>query len=98
MLKFTAQERAIKQSWSEIDNQLQRRHDLIPNLVESTKGFATEEALGLRQHRPGARQNVGATTPAQKIRAGNGKSSRSPAFSWSRTPVEVGPDVHTIDG
>ena len=42
--KFTAQEQSIKSSWSEVENQLQRRHDLIPNLVETVKGYAKQEA------------------------------------------------------
>ena len=41
--KFTQQEEAIKGAWGEVNNQLQRRNDLIPNLVESVKGFATQE-------------------------------------------------------
>ena len=38
----TAEEQA-KASWSEVLNQYQRRADLIPNLVETVKGFATQE-------------------------------------------------------
>jgi LemA protein len=41
--KFTSQEEAVKQSWSEVQNQLQRRNDLIPNLVETVKGYAKQE-------------------------------------------------------
>ena len=41
--KFTTQEEAIKGSWGEVQNQIQRRSDLIPNLVETAKGFAAHE-------------------------------------------------------
>ena len=41
--KFTSQEEAVKASWSEVQNQLQRRNDLIPNLVETVKGYAKQE-------------------------------------------------------
>jgi LemA protein len=36
-------EEAAKARWSEVQNQYQRRSDLIPNLVETVKGFATQE-------------------------------------------------------
>ena len=42
--KFTTQEEAIKAQWAEVQNQLQRRNDLIPNLVETVKGYAAHEA------------------------------------------------------
>ena len=37
---FVGQEEAIKAQWAQVENQLQRRNDLIPNLVESVKGYA----------------------------------------------------------
>ena len=40
---FVSQEQAIKAQWAQVENQLQRRNDLIPNLVETTKGFAQHE-------------------------------------------------------
>ena len=33
----------IRESWSDVDTELQRRHDLIPNLVEVVKGYAAHE-------------------------------------------------------
>jgi len=37
------QEEAVKAKWADVENQYQRRADLIPNLVETVKGFAQQE-------------------------------------------------------
>ena len=41
--KLVGQRLAVDNSWSQIEVQLKRRHDLIPNLVETVKGYATHE-------------------------------------------------------
>jgi hypothetical protein len=43
--KFVTQEEALKAQWGQVENQLQRRNDLIPNLVETTKGFAQQRKM-----------------------------------------------------
>lgn len=73
--KFTAAEQSIKSSWSEVENQLQRRHDLIPNLVETTKGFAAQESSVFSNIADARAKMAGAATPADKIAAGNAESS-----------------------
>jgi LemA protein len=40
---FVSQEESIKAQWGQVENQLQRRNDLIPNLVETVKGVAQQE-------------------------------------------------------
>ena len=41
--RFVSQKNLIKDSWANIDTELRRRYDLIPNLVETVKGYATHE-------------------------------------------------------
>jgi LemA protein len=41
--RFVNQRQLIDNSWSNVDSELQRRHDLIPNLVETVKGYAAHE-------------------------------------------------------
>ena len=38
-----AKDEQVKSSWAQVENQLQRRNDLIPNLVNTVKGFANQE-------------------------------------------------------
>ena len=73
--RFTTQEEAIKGQWAQVENQLQRRSDLIPNLVETTKGFAQQEKDIFTAVADARAKMAGATTPAQKIDAANQESS-----------------------
>src|SRR4026207_79865 len=69
--KFVRQEEAIKSQWAQVENQLQRRNDLIPNLVETVKGYAQHEE-GVFKEIADARSRLhGAQPPGQKIQAAN---------------------------
>jgi LemA protein len=73
--RFVANEEAIKAQWAQVENQLQRRNDLIPNLVETVKGYATHEQQVFQSIAESRARLAGATTPEQKIAAANEQSS-----------------------
>ncbi|MFA6416393.1 MAG: LemA family protein [Candidatus Paceibacterota bacterium] len=61
----------VKEAWADIDVQLKRRYDLIPNLVETVKGYATHES-GVFEKVTEARANaLSAQGPAEKGKAEN---------------------------
>ncbi|WP_100486223.1 LemA family protein [Sporolactobacillus pectinivorans] len=60
----------VQESFSQIDVQLKRRHDLIPNLVETVKGYARHEKETLSQVVE-ARNGLISGTPQQRIEADN---------------------------
>ena len=73
--RFTTQEEAIKGAWGEVNNQLQRRNDLIPNLVETVKGYAAQEKEIFTRIADSRSKLAGAKTPAETIEAANAQSS-----------------------
>ena len=73
--RFTASEEAIKAQWGQVENQLQRRNDLIPNLVETVKGVAQQEKDVFGAIAEARTKMAGATTPAERIAAANAESS-----------------------
>ena len=61
----------VDNAWSQIDVQLKRRHDLIPNLVETVKGYAAHES-GTLEAVTNARANaINAQGPEQQAQAEN---------------------------
>ena len=73
--RFVSQEEAIKAQWAQVENQLQRRNDLIPNLVEATKGFAQQERDVFQAIADSRAKLAGASTPDAKMAAANEQSS-----------------------
>jgi LemA protein len=63
---------AVNSAWSQVDVVLQRRADLIPNLVETVKGFATHEEKVFGDIAAARAAMIGAKTPSDKI-AANGQ-------------------------
>ena len=61
----------IENAWSQIDVQLKRRNDLIPNLVETVKGYAAHEQETLDAVIRARNASVEASTPAEQAEAEN---------------------------
>ncbi len=60
-----------KEAWADIEVQLKRRYDLIPNLVNTVKGYATHESTAFEKISQARSQAMQASTPAQKGEAEN---------------------------
>jgi len=68
--ELVTEREAYKAQWQQVDVALQRRLDLIPNLVETVKGFAKQELSVFTEVAEARKAMMGAQTPAQRI-AGN---------------------------
>ena len=69
--KLAVEKEAIGAEWSQVDADLQRRADLIPNLVETVKGYAKEETTVVQSVADARAALVGAKSPQDKIDANN---------------------------
>jgi LemA protein len=67
--ELVTEREAIKGAWSQVDVVLQRRADLIPNLVETVKGFAKHEETAIDSVTSARAALGGAQTPKEKIDA-----------------------------
>jgi len=87
---LVAMDEGVKGAWAQVENQLQRRYDLIPNYVETVKGYAAHEKdvfLKVTE----ARSKVGRAGPiSEKIAANNELSS---ALARLLVVVERYPDL-----
>jgi LemA protein len=73
--RFVTQEEALKAQWAQVQNQLQRRNDLIPNLVETVKGYAQHEEGVFKEIADARSRLLAAQTPEQTIQAANQQTS-----------------------
>src|SRR5207249_9583152 len=73
--KFVGQEEAVKAQWAQVQNQLQRRNDLIPNLVETVKGYAQHEEGVFKEVADARSQLLSAKSPEETIAAANRQTS-----------------------
>jgi LemA protein len=88
--KFVGLDTTVKSSWAQVENQLQRRFDLIPNLVETVKGYAKQEKDVMVQVTEARSKVGGAGNVPDKIAANNQLSG---ALSRLMVVVEKYPDL-----
>jgi LemA protein len=72
---FTGQEEQLKTALAEVQNQLQRRNDLIPNLVETVKGYAAQERDIFTAIAESRSRMMNAKTPDDQVEAANAQTS-----------------------
>jgi LemA protein len=69
--RFVRQRQLIDNSWSNVDTELKRRHDLIPNLVTTVQGYAAHERGTLQAVIEARTSAVAATGPTEQARTEN---------------------------
>jgi LemA protein len=84
----------VDEAWSGIDVQLKRRHDLVPNLVESVKGYATHEQKTFENVTRARSQAMGATGVQDTAQA---ESALSAALGNLRVVAEQYPDLRATE-
>ena len=80
----------VDNAWSQIDVQLKRRHDLIPNLVETAKGYMEHERGTFEAITEARSRAMGAKSPAE---AGQAEGALTEALSKFMLVVENYPDL-----
>jgi LemA protein len=88
--KLVALDEGVKESWAQIETQLQRRMDLIPNYVETVKGYAAQEKDVLVKVTEARSKVAGAGTIPEKMEANNQLTS---ALARLMVVVEKYPDL-----
>src|SRR5262245_18288245 len=73
--QFVSQDEGIKAQFAQVQNQLQRRSDLIPNLVETVKGYAMHEEGVITEIANARARLLAARSPEETIQAANQQTS-----------------------
>lgn len=77
---FVQLKNKVEEAWATIDVYLKKRYDLIPNLVETVKGFAKHENETLKEVISARNIALGASSPAEKMQAEKGLASSLKTF------------------
>lgn len=80
----------VKNAWAQIDVQLKRRHDLIPNLIETVKGYMTHERQTLENITLARSTAMNATSIADKVKA---EGALTDLMGKLQIAVEAYPDL-----
>ena len=90
--KLATEKEAIKGDWSQVDADLQRRADLIPNLVETVKGYAKEETGVMTALANARAAMIGAQNPRREDRRQQSghKRARPPHGGGGKLPQPQG--------
>ena len=87
-----------KEAWADIEVQLKRRYDLIPNLVNTVKGYATHESQAFEKVSQARSMAMQAGTPAQKGEAENALSGTLKSlFAISEAYPELKANTNFLD-
>src|SRR2546428_5217446 len=73
--RLVTQDQQVQSAWAQVQNVLQRRADLIPNLVETVKGYATHEKEVFEAVAEARGRLAGATSPGEAAAANPGLAS-----------------------
>ncbi len=91
---LVAQQESTRAAWAQVENQLQRRYDLIPNYVETVKGYAKQETTIFTAIADARARIGGAANVPEKIAANNQLSS---ALSRLLVVVENYPNLRSSE-
>jgi LemA protein len=87
--RLVTADQGVKQRWAQVDNQLQRRNDLIGNLVETVKGTALQEQQVFGDIANARAQMAGAKSPAERTAAAQSMDQALGGSALSRLLVVV---------
>lgn len=88
----------IKDNWAQIDVLLKRRNDLIPNLVETVKGYAAHEKTTLNEVIEARNKAVSANTPSEEMAAaGELTNALSRLFALSENYPDLKANTNFLD-
>jgi LemA protein len=97
ILSFNSLVRArskVDEAWSDVDVQLQRRHDLVPNLVETVRGYAEHESVLLREVSEARAAAMSVRSCGRRELA---ETDLSRALAGVRALTERYPDIRAVD-